>query len=73
MAEEEQVMEVPLAIPRTLYMVLLVAGLGFYFIWSALFDAWTDLGVYTISAILVGFGLLGTLLYGIRARQEAEQ
>ena len=66
-------MEVPLAIPRTFYLVLLVAGVGFYIIWSALFDAWTDLGVYTISSILVGFGLVGTLLYGIRDRQEADQ
>jgi len=73
MAEEQTVMEIPTVIPRVFYMFLLAAGVGFYFIWSALFDAWTDLAVYTISALLVGFGLVGTVLYTILGKQATDE
>jgi hypothetical protein len=73
MAEEETVLEVPTVIPRVFYMALLAIGVAFYFIWSALFNAWTDLAVYTISALLIGFGLVGTLLYTILGKQATEE
>ncbi len=71
MATEEEVLEVPPSIPRLFYMVLLAAGVAFYVIWSAVFDAWTDLAVYTISAALIGFGLVGTLLYTALSKRAA--
>ena len=72
MAQEEELMELPLVIPKVFYMALLVGAIGFYFIWSSMFGAWTDLGVYTVTVILGGLGLVGTLLYTIREREEAE-
>lgn len=71
MAEDDNVMDMPLVIPRVLYMILLAFGIAFYFIWSAMFGAWTDLGVYTISIICIGLGFTGVLMYTIRERDEA--
>ena len=71
MAQEETVMEMPLFIPKVFYMILLVFGIGFYFIWGAMFGTWTDLAVYTITIICVGLGLTGTILYTVREQEEA--
>ena len=72
MVQEESMEEMPLVVPKLFYMVLLVFAIGFYFIWSAMFGTWTDLAVYTVSVILGGLGLVGTLLYTIREREDAE-
>ena len=69
MTEDENVMEMPLVLPRVFYMVLLAFGIGFYIIWSAMFGAWTDLAVYTISVICIGLGFTGVLLYTLRERE----
>ncbi|MGB9635845.1 MAG: hypothetical protein ACPL1Y_01165 [Thermoplasmata archaeon] len=45
------------------YGLLFAAGLGFYLTWSIMFNTWTDVGVYAVSATLIGFGLIGMLLY----------
>ena len=71
MADEEETLEIPPIVPRVFYMVVLAAGVAFYVIWSALFDAWTDLAVYTISVIMIGFGILGTLLYSSLSKRAA--
>ena len=70
MPQEEQLEEMPLIIPKLFYMVLLAFGVGFYLIWSAMYDTWTDLAVYTISSICIGLGLIGTILYTVRGREE---
>jgi hypothetical protein len=72
MVQEEALEEMPLVVPKVFYMALLVFAIAFYFIWSAMFDAWTDLAVYTVSIILGGLGLVGTLLYTIREQEGAE-
>lgn len=64
-------MEMPLVIPKVFYMALLVFAIAFYFIWSAMFGTWTDLAVYSVTAILGGLGLVGTLLYTIREQEDA--
>jgi hypothetical protein len=69
MAQEPSVTEMPLVVPKLFYMGLLAFGIGFYFIWSALFDAWTDIAVYTVTVITAGFGLVGTLLYTIQEKE----
>ena len=72
MAHEETLTEMPLVVPKFFYMLLLVFAIGFYFIWSAMYDTWTDLAVYTLTVILGGLGFVGTLLYTIREQEEAE-
>jgi hypothetical protein len=71
MPQDEDMMEMPLVIPRIFYMILLAFGIGFYFIWSAMFNAWTDIAVYTVSVICIGFGLVGTFLYNTLSKEEA--
>jgi len=69
--DDEETLEIPPIIPRVFYMFVLAVGVAFYVIWSALFDAWTDLAVYTISVIMIGFGIAGTLLYSSLSKQAA--
>ena len=73
MAQDEEMMEIPPLIPRVFYMFLLVVGVAFYLIWSSLFDAWTDIAVYTVSVTLIGFGVVGTILYTILSQEQAEE
>jgi hypothetical protein len=72
MAQEEPMMDMPLVVPKVFYMLLLVFAIAFYVIWSAMYGTWTDLAIYTVTIILGGLGLVGTLLYTIREREEAE-
>jgi hypothetical protein len=48
-------------------------GLGLYFGWGILFGVWLDVGVYAVSILLIGFGLVGMLLYSFFERQELEK
>ena len=65
--------KMPAVIPRIFYTILFMLGVGLYLGWGLLFNVWFDLGVYSISAILTGFGLVGMLLYSYFERQELEQ
>ncbi len=60
MNEEERIIT---SIARWFYILILLSGIAFYLSWSMMYNAWTDLGVYAITVILVFFGLFGTLLY----------
>ncbi len=42
--------------------ILIILGLIIYFSWALLYDAWTDVGLYSITAVLLTFGVLGALL-----------
>jgi hypothetical protein len=72
MAQEESMTEMPLVLPKLFYMALLLFAISFYFIWSAMYGTWTDLAVYTVTIVLGGLGLVGTLMYTIRAQEEGE-
>ncbi len=65
-------MAAPSAIPRNVafwfYALLLGVGLGFYAIWGAFYDSWNlfeprNAGAYAVTVVLVGFGIVGMLLY----------
>ncbi len=47
------------------YGLLAALGVAFYFGWSLLYGTWTDMGVYAVTVVLVGFGVVGYLLYSI--------
>lgn len=47
------------------YAFLVALGIAFYISWSALYGTWTDIGVYSVTVVLVGFGLIGYFLYSI--------
>ncbi len=45
--------------------VLVVFGVLLYLVWGAIFNAFLDIGLYSIVVLLVGFGALGYYLYTI--------
>lgn len=62
----------PSAIPRQIafwfYTLLLAAGIAFYLAWGLWYGSWNifeprNAGVYAVTAILVGFGVVGVFLY----------
>ena len=67
MAEE---VKMPSVIPRIFYTILFMLGVGLYISWGIFFNVWFDLGVYSICLMLIGFGLVGMLLYSYMERQE---
>ena len=42
--------------------ILLLLGVLIYLSWAFLYDAWTDIGLYSISSVIIAFGILGILL-----------
>jgi hypothetical protein len=66
-------MKMPAVIPRIFYTILFMLGVGLYIGWGVLFGVWLDVGVYAISVIMIGFGLVGMLLYSFFERQELEE
>ncbi len=65
--------QMPPIVPRIFYTILFMFGLGLYFGWGILFGVWTDVGVYAVCVLLIGFGLVGMLLYSFFERQELEK
>ena len=50
------------------YTFLLLVGIAFYVIWGAIYSSWNmfrpeNSGVYAVTVITVGFGIVGMLLY----------
>ena len=64
--------KMPAILPRIFYTILFMLGVGLYVGWGVMFNIWLDVGVYAISVILGGFGLVGMLLYSYIERQELE-
>ncbi len=48
-----------------IYAFVAALGIAFYFSWSFVHGTWFDVGVYTITVVMVGFGIIGYLLYSI--------
>ncbi len=45
-----------------LSLLLIAIGVVFYVSWGFLYDAWTDIGLYSVCAPLIVFGILGAML-----------
>jgi len=48
-------------------IIILIAGIGFYWVWGIMFGTWNlfvteHIGAYAITVLLIGFGLVGALL-----------
>ncbi len=43
-------------------LIVLIAGLLLYISWGLRFNVWADIGIYSITIILVLGGLIGTIL-----------
>lgn len=66
----------PIWIPKLFYRLLLIVGILFYFSWLGVFglEHYNDVGVYSITIILVSFGLVGTFVYNeVEKKNEEEE
>jgi hypothetical protein len=43
----------------------MVTGILVWLVWGAVFNAFFDMGLYSVVILMVGFGLCGYILYGI--------
>jgi len=53
-----------------LSLVILIAGIVFYFVWGLRYNVWADIGIYSITSILVLGGLIGFILSLSLERKE---
>jgi hypothetical protein len=69
----EKEVELPKKFKLMFSFLVLIAGLLLYLYWAASYDAWTDIGLYAISAPVIGFGLVGIFLYTRKDVEELDQ
>ena len=55
-------------VAKWFYRTLVGLGIVFYFTWNAVYACWNLVdpacaGVYAVTVVLVGFGIVGSLLY----------
>lgn len=50
---------------KWLYLMVLVGGVLLYLVWGAAYNAFMDIGLYSIVILMVAFGLCGFALYSI--------
>ena len=43
-------------------IIAALAGLVYYIGWGLYYHVWADIGIYSITAFLMGIGIVGTLL-----------
>jgi multidrug resistance efflux pump len=53
-------------------LIILIAGLLFYISWGLRYSVWTDVGIYSITIVLVLSGLLGTIISLTLEKSEEE-
>ena len=53
-----------------LSFALLLGAVVFYVGWSIAYGDWYDIGLYSVSVILILFGILGMLLFHYKIKQE---
>jgi hypothetical protein len=45
-----------------LALLMIIGGIIFYVIWGMRYNVWTDIGIYSITSVLLLAGLLGFIL-----------
>jgi len=55
-------LKIKMELTTVIALLILIAGIIFYIGWSLHYDAWTNIGVYSLTIVLVVFGFLGLLL-----------
>ena len=54
-------------------LIVLIAGLLFYISWGLRYGVWVDIGIYSITIVLVLGGLLGAILSLSMEKTEANE
>ena len=65
-------LKIKMELTAVISLLFLIVGIIFYIGWSLYYDAWTDIGVYSLTILFVAFGVLGLLL-SIHQEGEAPQ
>jgi hypothetical protein len=50
--------------------MVLVSGILLYLAWGVAYDVWSDIGIYSLTIILVAFGIAGLLLSWTPEKEE---
>ncbi|UCF07521.1 MAG: hypothetical protein JSW28_07690 [Thermoplasmata archaeon] len=58
----EQEVELPSIFKLIFSVLVLIAGVALYIFWAASYNAWTDIGLYSVCIIVIGFGVAGIFL-----------
>lgn len=53
-----------------LSFILLLGAVLFYVGWSIAYGDWNDIGLYSVSVILILFGILGIVLSRLKIKQQ---
>jgi hypothetical protein len=56
-----------------LSFALLLGSVAFYVGWSIAYGDWNDIGLYSVSVILILFGILGIVLSHYKIKQEESE
>lgn len=75
MPEQGTEVEIPKKVMMAAYSALLALGLIIYFSWSLMYGSWnlfdkSNLGIYSVTVILCGFGAIGLLLYSLKDEKK---
>jgi hypothetical protein len=66
----EKDVELPRKFKLLFSFLVLLSGLLLYLSWASLYNAWTDIGLYSISVPIIGFGLAGIFLFTRKEVQD---
>lgn len=70
-AIEDPEVKMPAAVAKYFFLMLLFVGIVFYVAWViADPTTWNDVGVYSVTAMFVGFGLVGYWHYSNLEKDE---
>jgi hypothetical protein len=75
MPEQGTEVEIPKKVMMAAYSALLALGLIIYFSWGLMYGSWnvfdrSNLGIYSVTVVLCGFGAFGLLLYSIKSDKQ---
>jgi hypothetical protein len=75
MPEQGTEVEIPKKVMMAAYSALLALGLIIYVSWGLMYNSWnifdrSNLGIYSVTVILCGFGAFGLLLYSIKEKKQ---
>jgi hypothetical protein len=75
MPEDTEHEQIPKKYLIGFYAMLLAVGLIIYLTWGIMYGSWNifereNLGIYAITVIMVGFGIVGILLYTMNQKKE---
>jgi len=62
-----------LDIKPILSLISLVAGIVFYIGWGTTYGVWADIGVYSLTIVLVLSGVFGLLLWYFKTKKDKKE